>query len=117
MTGIELSWAVVAFILGYIVIAAIWPSKSPKSQHAEEPTAEATKPGIQPDPASDAWYVVLEVDRSASLEDITAAYRTKIMKYHPDKVTKLGPELQKVANDMTQKLNRAYEMAQHERRR
>ena len=39
-----------------------------------------------------AWWDVLGVDPSASLEEVKASYRTKIKKYHPDRVEGLGEE-------------------------
>ncbi len=58
---------------------------------------------------TDAAYKVLEIDSSASDEEIKKAYRKMAMRYHPDKVSHLGPEFQKGANEKFQKVNEAYE--------
>jgi DnaJ like chaperone protein len=57
----------------------------------------------------DAAYKILEVDPSASDEEVKKAYRRMALKYHPDKVSYLGEDFQKAANDKFQKLNEAYE--------
>ena len=51
---------------------------------------------------------ILGVKRGASREEIRAAYRREMSKYHPDKVAGLGVELQELANLKAQAINRAY---------
>ncbi len=55
-------------------------------------------------------YQVLQVDRSASPEGIKAAYRARMAEYHPDKVAHLGEDLQKLAHERAQDIQRAYEL-------
>jgi hypothetical protein len=55
-------------------------------------------------------YDVLEVIPTASAETIHAAYRSLILRYHPDKVAAMGPELQAVANARTKEINFAYDI-------
>lgn len=62
-----------------------------------------------------AAYKILEVDPNASDEDIKKAYRKMAMKYHPDKVSYLGEDIQKSANEKFQKVNEAYESIRKER--
>jgi DnaJ like chaperone protein len=57
------------------------------------------------------WYVVLDVDRSASRAQITAAYRARISQYHPDKVARMGPEIRALAEKKSAEINTAYETA------
>jgi DnaJ like chaperone protein len=53
-------------------------------------------------------YEVLGVTRSASSDEIHAAYRARMMEYHPDKVAHLGDELQTLAHVKSQEIQRAY---------
>ena len=57
------------------------------------------------------WWSVLGVSRSASEEDIKAAYRSLMHQYHPDKVAALGPELRELAERKSTEINAAYEEA------
>jgi DnaJ like chaperone protein len=62
-----------------------------------------------------AAYKILEIDKSASVEEIKKAYRKMAMKYHPDKVHHLGPEYLKDAQEKFRKINEAYEQIKKER--
>lgn len=66
-------------------------------------------------PKTDAYYKILEITPSASDEDIKKAYRKMAMKYHPDKVSHLGEDFQKFANDKFKKVNGAYNNIKKER--
>jgi hypothetical protein len=59
---------------------------------------------------SNTLYDVLEVIPTASAETIHAAYRSLILRYHPDKVAAMGPELQAVASARTKEINFAYDI-------
>lgn len=61
------------------------------------------------------WYKILEVDASASDEDVKKAYRRMAMKYHPDKVSTMGDDVKRGAHEKFQKLNEAYEKIKKER--
>ena len=53
-------------------------------------------------------FEILGIARSASSDAIRAAYRARMMEYHPDKVAHLGVELQKLAHKKAQQIERAY---------
>lgn len=65
---------------------------------------------------TDAAYKILEVEPSATDEEIKKAYRKMAMKYHPDKVSYLGEDFQKAAHEKFQKVNEAYEQLKKERK-
>ena len=58
---------------------------------------------------SESDYKILEISKEATEEEIRKAYRKMAMKYHPDKVLNLGPEIQKDAQDKFLKVQQAYE--------
>ena len=58
---------------------------------------------------NDAAYKILEIEPTASDDEVKKAYRTMAMKYHPDKVSYLGEEFQNAAKEKFQKVNEAYE--------
>ncbi len=60
-------------------------------------------------------YKILEIERSASDEELKKAYRKMAMKYHPDKVHHLGPEFQQDALEKFKKINEAHESIRKER--
>jgi hypothetical protein len=52
---------------------------------------------------------VLGLDRTATFEDVSRAYRLLAKTYHPDKVAHLAPEFKDVAESRMKVINRAYE--------
>ena len=54
-------------------------------------------------------FQVLGVRPVATQEEIKAAYREMMSKYHPDKVAHLGEEFQEIAKAKTKAINQAYE--------
>lgn len=64
---------------------------------------------------TDYAYKILEIEPSASDEEVKKAYRKMANKYHPDKVSHLGEDFQKVAHQKFRKVNDAYEKIKKER--
>jgi DnaJ like chaperone protein len=64
---------------------------------------------------TDAAYKILEIDSTASDEEVKKAYRRMAMKFHPDKVSYLGEEFQKDAKEKFQKVSQAYEEIKKQR--
>jgi DnaJ like chaperone protein len=61
-------------------------------------------------PASnDATYEMLGVKPDASEEDIKKAYRQMALKYHPDRVSHLGEDVRKSAEEKFKKIQSAYD--------
>ena len=66
-------------------------------------------------PETDSSYKILEVPRIASNDEVKKAYRKMAMKYHPDKVSHLGEDYKKAADEKFKKVNEAYEKIKKER--
>ena len=62
-----------------------------------------------------AAYHILEIEPGATDDDVKKAYRRMAVKYHPDKVSHLGEEFQKAANEKFQKVNDAFQQIKKER--
>lgn len=60
-------------------------------------------------------YKILEIEPSASDEEVKKAYRKMAIKFHPDKVASLGEEVQKGAKEKFQKVLQAYENIKKQR--
>jgi DnaJ like chaperone protein len=54
-------------------------------------------------------YKILEIEPSATDEEVKKAYRKQAMKHHPDKVNHLGDDIRKAAEERFSKLNESYE--------
>ena len=60
-------------------------------------------------------YMVLEISPDATDDEVRKAYRRMAMKYHPDKVATLGPDVQKAATEKFRLIQEAYEAIKAER--
>ena len=74
---------------------------------------EAIKAMFFKDPAAD--YKILEIAPTASDDEVKKAYRAMAKKFHPDKVSHLGPEHQEPAKQKFQKVQEAYESIKRQR--
>jgi len=64
---------------------------------------------------TDSAYKILEITPDATDDEVKKAYRQMAIKYHPDKVSTLGEDVQKAANEKFQQLNNAYEQIKKQR--
>lgn len=60
-------------------------------------------------------YKILEVEPEATNDEIKKAYREMAFKYHPDKVSHLGEEVHKAAEEKFQKVTAAYDQIKKQR--
>ena len=63
----------------------------------------------------EASYRVLEISKSASDTELKRAFRKMANKYHPDKVSHLGKEMQKLAEEKFKAVNDAYQQIKKDR--
>ncbi|NOR28974.1 MAG: DnaJ domain-containing protein [Lutibacter sp.] len=65
--------------------------------------------------SSDSAYKILEIEKSATNDELKKAYRKMVKKYHPDKLQHLGEEHVKGAEEKFKQVQKAYEQIQNER--
>ena len=63
----------------------------------------------------DQAYKVLEIDSSATDEEVKKAYKKMALKHHPDKVATLGEDVKKAAEEKFKAVVAAYEAIKKER--
>lgn len=63
----------------------------------------------------DSAYTVLEISPSATDDEVRKAYKKMAVKYHPDKVSHLGEDVQRSATEKFKKINEAYEKIKKQR--
>jgi len=63
------------------------------------------------------FYQILEINENADQEEIKKAYRKLAQQWHPDKWTSKSFEEREKANEMMQKINRAYEILSDEEKK
>ena len=60
-------------------------------------------------------YKILEIEKSATVDEIKTAYRKMAKKYHPDRVIHLGEEHREGAEEKFRQVQKAYEQLQKEK--
>ena len=65
--------------------------------------------------SSESSYTILEIEKSATNDEVKKAYRKMVKKYHPDKLQHLGDEHVKGAEEKFNQVQKAYEQIQKER--
>lgn len=97
-----LIWRYYARVKTYAEQGKFYKERLNSSERNSNAAASAQK--VKPDP-----YVVLELNKGATEEELRTAYKRLIALYHPDKVNHLGVELKELAHRKTLEITRAYE--------
>ncbi len=91
-------------------------SKKEFKQKAEEPKKKMAVEESYDDLFSEEdCYVILGLNKDASIDDIERAYKQKAKEYHPDKVHHLGEKLKIVAQREFERIQNAYKSLTHHR--
>ena len=61
-------------------------------------------------------YRILEIDKTANEEEVKKAFRKMANKYHPDKVSHLGKEMQDLAEEKFKAVNDAYQQIKEQQK-
>ncbi|NHF60466.1 DnaJ domain-containing protein [Flavobacteriaceae bacterium TP-CH-4] len=64
---------------------------------------------------ADTAYKILEIDKTATDNEVKKAYRTMVKKYHPDRVNTQDEAIKKGAEEKFKEVQKAYETIQSER--
>jgi len=72
------------------------------SRHAPRPPVDEYTP-------LESAYKILGVEPDCTFAEAKAAYQSLVQKYHPDRVSSLGEELQEIAERRTKEINEAYQ--------
>jgi len=126
MTTSELTVSFLCTVAGYVLVSWLLDRHKTRDDVRRPDDGAAPRsappPGSTPPPRSNPppgarevpWHRVLGVSPQATRAEISGAYRALISQYHPDKVTRLGPEIRAVAERKSAEINRAYEQALRE---
>ena len=109
MSATEIIVTLVALVAGYRLVTLYFEGSArpaPRETQAESDTTPAPEMGD-----AEPWYETLGVGPFATAQEVAEAYRRRIREYHPDKVAQMGPEIRAVADAMSKRINRAYEIA------
>ena len=60
-------------------------------------------------------YKILEIDKTATDDEVRKAYRRLAVKFHPDKVENLGEDVKRAAEEKFKSVQSAYEQIKKER--
>ena len=82
--------------------------RSPRAAGPANGNSGPSRPTPPPSASPSSPYEVLGVPRTATFEQIRAAYQRLVQQYHPDRVADMGPELREVAERRTKEINVAY---------
>ena len=86
-------------------------SRDDSDEDSSKPRSKSQRSSDETWDNNQSCYQILDIEPTATSEDIKSAYKRKISQYHPDKVSSLGPEFTPIAENKTKQINAAYKEA------
>lgn len=120
MTLLDAAVGFIGLAVGYAVVSW-WLDRGSRGGPAAGGRPAAAPGDVPPDPRpppradedlDEEWPRVLGVAAAAPEAEVRAAWRARIAQYHPDKVSGMGPEIVRVAERESARINAAWEAAQ-----
>lgn len=118
MTTTEVVVILGGLLLGYLIVANLLNKKTIFSGKNHSGNGRRQDKVHYQSPNNDSidyihanWFLILEVQQVDSKAQIVSAYKQKISQYHPDKVAKMGREIQELAESKSKQINAAYDYA------
>jgi DnaJ-domain-containing protein 1 len=93
-------------------VGAPKPRKPKRSAAASKTVEDEPAPAMETASSSVDAFVVLGIERGATLAEAKRAWRSLIVQYHPDKVAHLAPEFKALAEAKTREIMQAWEEVQ-----
>jgi DnaJ-domain-containing protein 1 len=99
------------FVIGFRIVSSLFKHKAfTAAKHRRSSNAHSAQRKPEPKTQEEKHYRdVLGVSEAAGEQEIRAAYRAQLGKYHPDKVTHLGEEFHELASSRTKNIIQAYD--------
>ena len=113
MVRLLLLFVVVAcFVIGYRIVSGLFKNQAftdSKRPHSNNSHSARRKAEPKAEKSERYYRDVLGVSEADGEEEIRAAYRSQLAKYHPDKVTHLGDEFSELASSRTREILEAFD--------
>ncbi|MBI1955291.1 MAG: DnaJ domain-containing protein [Acidobacteria bacterium] len=103
---------VACFVIGYRIVSGLFKNKAfTDSKRRDSNNSYSARRKAEPQAKEMERYYrnVLGVSEEAGEQEIKAAHRSQLAKYHPDKVTHLGDEFYELASSRTREILQAYD--------
>jgi len=103
---------VVCVLIGYRIVSDLFKKQVfPDSKRRDSNYSASARRRAEPKTKESERYYrdVLGLSEAAGEQEIRAAYRSQLAKYHPDKVTHLGDEFYELASIRTKEIIQAYD--------
>jgi len=104
--------AVACFVIGYRIVSGLFQNKAfTDSKRRNSNNSHSARRKAEPKAEESERYYrgVLGISEADGEQEIRAAYRSQLAKYHPDKVTHLGDEFYELASFRTREIIQAFD--------